>query len=270
MNIRQSLKAAAIAIPMMFGAGKAAAQAPEIVKAAEKIVTVDTLKAMEQKAADVPTLMIKRYKGHFQGSVKGGRIADGTLNYKEVGETVPVANILNPKSSVAIDGSFISGHELSGAGYQLRGTFEKGNDAFTARGIYSQGKVEKDVIGDIAYTRSFPLTRDLSATGKVGVEGGLIKNPANHDSYGTLNPHISAGLKYSHNFEGGARIGAKAEVGGAEPLNFKTHTRKSAGDPVVIANGEVEAGYKNISGFVTGGKDAIMGANVGAGVRVTF
>lgn len=270
MNIRNTLKAAAIALPMMFGAGKAAAQAPTIVKAAEKIVAADTLKAMEQKSADVPTLLIKRYKGHFQGSVKSGRIADGTLNYKEAGETVPVANILNPKSSVAIDGSFVNGNKLPGTGYRLNGTFEKGNNAFSATGVYSQGHNEKQVIGDMAYTRTFPLTRDLGATGKVGVEGALIKNPANHDSYGTVNPHISAGMKYAHEFDGGARIGAKAEVGGALPLNYKTHTRKSVQSPTVIANGEIEAGYKNITGFVTGGRDAVMGNNIGAGVRVKF
>ncbi|MCM1266192.1 MAG: hypothetical protein NC200_08345 [Candidatus Gastranaerophilales bacterium] len=270
MNIKNTLRAAAIAIPMMLGGGKAAAQAPTIVKAAEKVVAADTLKAMEQKSADVPTLMIKRYKGHFQGSVKGGKIADGTLNYKESGETVPVANILNPKSSVAIDGTFVSGSKLPGVGYQLGGTFEKGNNAFSARGVYSQGHAEKNIIGDMSYTRSFPLTHDISATGKVGVEGGIIKNPANHDSFGQLNPHISAGAKYSHTFEGGAKIGAKAEVGGALPLNYRTHTRKAVQSPTVIANGEIEAGYKNISGFVTGGRDAMMGNNIGAGVRVKF
>ena len=85
MNMK-TIKALAIALPMSLCAGKAGAQSSNILKAAERIVTTDstvvakdTLKALDAKAADARTYVMKKYNGHFNGNVRGGRIADGTL-----------------------------------------------------------------------------------------------------------------------------------------------------------------------------------------------
>ena len=266
MSIKTYLKAAAVALPLALGGGKAAAQSQNVIKAAEKIVATDTLRTMGN---DAKTLIIKSYKGTFNGNVVNGKIGNGTLSYMEKGRTVPVASLTNPKASLGIDGSFVHSQNLPGIGYKLRGTAEKGADAFDAVGIYSTAKGNHSIIGDVAYTRSFPLSRDFAATGKVGVEGAVHK-VVRGDSYGQLNPHISAGAKFKHNFNNGVTVGAKAEVGGAMPFNFKTHTRKSVENVKVIANGEVEAGYKNITGFVEGGRDAVMGNNIGGGVRIKW
>lgn len=275
MSIKTYLKAAAVALPLMFsGASKATAQSAQgMVKSAEKVITAgDTLKAMDQKAADARTLLLKRYKGHFQGSVKNGRIANGTLNYQEKGHTIPVATLAtnkNASTTLAVDGSYVGAKNLPSAGYKLTGSAEKGHDAFEASALYAGAKGKHDVIGNVSYTRSFPLAQDLSATGKASVEGAAHKI-TNGDSYGTIAPQLAAGLKYQHAFENGAKVGVKGELGGAQPFNFKSETLKSVGKTQFVANAEVEAGYKNVSAFVNGGKDAIMGNNIGGGVRIKF
>lgn len=270
MSIRTYLKAAAVALPLAFGGVKAAAQSPtRVLKAAEKVVSTDTLKTMENKAADARTLVIKKFKGQYQGSVKSGKLADGNLSYEEKGRTVPVASILNQKSSLSVDGSYVSGSKLPSAGYRLAGNAQKGNDAFSAAGVVSKDSKQTDVIGDVAYTRVFPLSQDLSATGSIGVEGAMHK-VKDADSYGSLYPRLTAGLKYRHNFDNGAFVGVKGEVGGAPEINFKSETLKTFNGGKFIADGEVEAGYKHISGFVAGGQDAAMGSNIRGGVRIHF
>jgi hypothetical protein len=272
MNIKSYLKAAVVALPLAIGGGKAAAQTPkQVAKLTERVVAADTLKAMEQKSNDVPTVLLKKYKGHYSGSIENGKIGNGTLTYKERGENVPVHNILTPASSVKIDGSFVSAKNLPGTGYRLNATFQKADDAFSATGIYSHGGKERDIIGDLSYTRMFPLSKDFSAKGGVGVEGTLVHHPKNNDSYGQILPHISTGVDYAHTFDSGVKVGAKTEIGGALPMNYKRNKSVSTvQSPKVTANAEVEAGYKNITGFVAGGKDAAMGANIGGGVRVNF
>lgn len=276
MSIKTYLKAAAVALPLMFsGASKATAQSAQgVMKSAEKVITAsDTLKAMDQKAADARTLLLKRYKGHFQGSVKDGKIANGTLNYQEKGHSVPVASLVSnnktANTTLAVDGSFINAKNLPSTGYKLSGSAEKGNDAFDASAILARGNGQHAILGNVAYTRSFPLAKDLNATGKASVEG-VARKINGGDSYGTVAPQLATGLKYQHTFEGGARVGVKGEVGGALPFNVKSETLKSVDRAQFVANAEVEAGYKNVSAFVNGGKDAIMGNNIGGGVRIRF
>jgi len=272
MSIRTYLKAAAVALPLAFGGVKATAQSAQgVLKSAEKVVTTDTLKTMDQKAVDARTLLLKRYKGHFQGDVKNGRISNGSLDYKEAGKTVPAASVVNANSSAVVtaEGSYVHGSKLAGAGYRLRGAVEKNHDTFDATAIFAKGNKKSDMVGDFSYTRNFPLTNGLNATGKLGAEGVAHKVNGG-DSYGTMAPHLTAGLKYQHAFDNGVKLGAKGEVGGAMPFNFKSETLKKVESPKFVANAEVEAGYKNVSAFVNGGKDAILGNNIGGGVRINF
>lgn len=270
MSIKTYLKAAAVALPLALGSTKAAAQSTEgIVKNAQKVITTDTLKTMDQKAADARAYVIKKYSGHYSGSVKNGKIDNGTLEYSEKGKSVPAASASNPETSIYIEGSYVSGSKLPSAGYRVAGGVEKGENAFDVAGVFSKGDGKTDVIGDVAYTRSFPLTEELDATGKIGVEGVMHKINGG-DSYGSLYPQIKAGLKYNHKFDNDAFINVKGEVGGAAAVNFKSETLKTAESGKFVANAELEAGYKNVSAFVNGGKDAAMGNNIGGGARVKF
>ncbi|MCD8377850.1 MAG: hypothetical protein LUB59_03585 [Candidatus Gastranaerophilales bacterium] len=267
MSIRTYLKAAAIALPLAFGGGKAAAQSQNIVKAAERIVAADTLKAMDNKAADAKTLLLKRYKGQYKGTVVNGKVGSGNLNYKEAGETVPVASIVNNNSKVTVDGGVYSAKDMPSAVYKISGTFTKGNNEVAASSAYSHKTGNTHFIEDVSYARKFPLTRDLAATGRVGAVGEVAK--VNGDKMGQANPYIKAGLQYNHKFMGGAKVGAKAEVGGAAIIKHNDNTTKVKSGKAIF-NAEAEAGYKNVSAFVSGGRDAVMGNNVGGGVRFTF
>ena len=66
------------------------------------------------------------------------------------------------------------------------------------------------------------------------------------------------------------KLAAKGEAGAAFKITEKEHTFHDIPNTKFVANAEAELGLKRTSVFVSGGKDAVYGNTVGAGVRVNF
>lgn len=280
MSIRTYVKAAAIALPMMAGGAKASAQT---VKSAVQhptttVAAADTLKTMSKDAKHI----VGRYRSQYSANIKNNKVVDSNVNYEETGKVLSNATTKTiikgngKNSSFKADAGLVHGVKLPSVGYRVAGEASRNNDAFQFAGVVSRksfGPQKKEVhmVGDIAYQRSFPIknVEGLSATGKVGVEGAMIKKDG-HDSYGAIYPNVTAGLKFNKKFSNNVKIGAKADAGVAQPVYYRTQSINPSKNIKAIANAEIEAGYKNVSAFVSGGHDAHMGGNIGGGVRFTF
>lgn len=278
-SIKTYVKAAAIAVPMMVGGAKASAQT--VAKEVRTVPAGETLKVMEQKTSDVKRI-VRNYKSRYTASIKNDSIVSSNVSYEETGkalssDTVVVKTISDcSKTKYTAGAGVVSGKNLPAEGFKLEGKAERNQDAFNVSGIVSKKtfgpkKQEIHVVGDIAYTRSFPIKSvdGLSATGKVGVEGAMIKKDG-HDSYGAIYPELRAGMKFNKGFDNNVKIGARVDAGVAQPVYFRTQSIHPSKSIKPVVNVEAEAGYKNVSAFVSGGKDAHMGTNIGGGIRYTF
>lgn len=275
MNVRQTLRAMAVAIPMaLVPSSKVAAQSANVVKAAENVVAADTVRALDAKAAEGRTLLLKSYKGHFKGNVAQGRIADGSLDYAEKGRTVPMSDFAtSDKTKLTFDASVISGRDLVGPGFRMHAGAERSNNIVDVTGMYStkSGTGRSTMMVDGSYTRAFPLGSGFDALGTVGTRYTVQREAfAGGDHHGVFSPELLGGIRYQHKFNNGVRVGAKGQVGGAHNILVKAEKYHPQTKTVVIANGEAEVGYKNVSLFANGGKDATAGGFVGGGARVTF
>lgn len=234
MSVKTYLKTIALSLPLLTGTVKAGAQTLNTaVKETQKVAVVDTLRAMEQKSVDVKNL------------IKGQK-----MNY-------------------SADAALYTAKDMPGVIYKVSGEAARKNNAFQVMGSVSTGKEQVHVVNGASYTRSFPIKEDLNATAKAGIEGAMVKFD-NHDSYGVIYPQVTGGLKYNHKFANNAKVGVKADAGVAQPIFYRLHNYKPNKNPRIVANCELEAGYKNTSAFISGGNDAHMGANIGGGVRVKF
>ena len=236
MNVRQTLKAMAVALPLaLTPASKATAQAANIVKNAEKIVVTDTLKAMENKAVDSRTLLLKKYNGHFNGNVVNGKIGNGKLDYAEKGRLVPASEYADKanKTSLNFDATFIKADNLPAPGFKIHGGLQKGKDGGANTIIRREA-----------------------------VKGG--------DHHGIFTPNLNAGMKYDHKFPSKVTVGATAEVGGGPAFYLKTDAGKTQVKRNVMYNAEARVGYKDVEVFGQAGRDDILGNQFGVGTRVKF
>lgn len=234
MNIKSYLKTVALTLPLLTGTVKAGAQSLKTVtKEAPKVAVVDTLKAMEQKSLDIKNV------------------------------------VQNKGMKYSLDAGVFGSKNMPGTIYKVSGEAERDNNTFSVISSFSTGKEQVHVVNGASYTRSFPIKEDLNATAKAGIEGAMVKFD-NHDSYGVIYPQVTGGLKYNHKFANNAKVGVKADAGVAQPIFYRLHNYKPNKNPRIVANCELEAGYKNTSAFISGGNDAHMGANIGGGVRVKF
>lgn len=282
MSIKSYAKVAAIALPMMAGGAKASAQAVKAVaeNPTTTVAAADTLKAMTNKASDAKVL-VKKYRSTYNANIRNNKVVNSNVTYEETGNIISDAKATVVKgngknSTFTAEAGLVHASKLPTVGYKVAGEAAKNNDAFQFAGIATrksfQPKIkEAQMVGDIAYQRSFPIKNvdGLAATGKVGVEGAMIKRDKK-DSYGVIYPRITAGLKYNKKFSNDVKIGAKADVGMAKPVYYRVQSFTPDKNIKAVANAEIEAGYKNVSAFVSGGHDAHLGGNIGGGVRFTF
>ena len=274
MNVVRGLKTLAVALPLSMMAGKASAQASNIVKSAEKIVVGDTAKAakstLDTMASDAKTYVFKKYNGHFKGNVKGGKIADGTLEYAEAGKTMPLP-VKKKGADISIGGGVFGSQYGPSIGYRLDGAVEKSNNLYEARAMYSSKGKESFMSTGAFYSKLFPVSKDVDLALKGGADC-TVKRLVGTDHYGILTPQATAGVRFHHKFANGGRIGAKAEAGAAYKTYFKDDVKNvEPGKQFKFGcNGEIEGGGENVTAFANGGIDPIFGANAGGGVRVKF
>lgn len=270
MNIR-SIRTMAVAGMMALGASssKAVAQSAQgIEKAAQEIVTKDTIKTVKGDVRDARTILLKKYHGHFDGSVKSGKVADGRLKYTEKGKTIlPPAK--NNGIAISADAGYVNGKDLVNGGIRVHGSAQTGNNVFDVTGVWAQKEPMTDWVAKGSYTRLFPVNNEFAVTAKAEAEG-VIHRVKGGDSFGEAWPQALVGGQYTHKFDNGMRLSAKAEAGAAFKITEKEHTFHDIPGAKFVANGEIEAGLNRTSVFVSGGRDAVMGNNVGAGVRVNF
>lgn len=279
MNIR-SLKTMAVAGLMAFSAGtaKVAAQtaqgtlnkASEIVVKDSSKVASDSLAAMKEGVRDARTILLKKYSGHFQGSVKQGRIADGSLEYAEKGKTILAPSKNANKINFAVDGGVTTGSEMCNqVGYKFHGSAQKHNTKFDVTGIYAGKEPKSDFIAKASATQFFPLNKDVSLLAKGEVEGA-IRRVRGGDSFGEAWPQLLGGAKYEHKFDNGMRVAVQGEAGVAAKITEKEHTFHDIPSAKFVYNAEGEFGVNQVSGFVGATKDAATGNGVYGGVRFRF
>lgn len=270
MNVRSMIASTFAAAAMMVPA-KSGAQANKVLNAAQNVVVADTVKAAKAGAQDAKTVLLKKYNGHFYGNVKNGKIAEGNLQYTEAGKTMFPEGAEKAKAEgigITIDAGVVSGKDMVNTGYRVQGAAQKGKDLFEVSGTYAMNEPQTDFIANASYTRLFPVNKDVSLTAKAGVEGA-IKRYTGQDNWGLAWPQVLGGAKFQHNFNG-IKVGAKAEAGVGASIVEKEHINHDVAKAAFLANGEIEAGINNVSAFISGGKDAIMGANIGGGLRINL
>lgn len=279
MNIR-SLRTMAVAGLMAFSAGatKVAAQtaqgtlnkASEIVVKDSAKVAKDSLGFAKEGVQDARTILLKKYSGHFQGSVKQGRIADGNLEYAEKGKTILAPSKNANKINFAFDAGVTTGSEMCNeVGYRFHGAAKKHNTQFDVTGIYSGKEPKSDFIAKASATQYFPLNKDISLLAK-GEAEGVIRRVRGGDSFGEAWPQVLAGARYEHKFDNGMRVALQGEAGGAVKITEKEHTFHDIPSAKFVYNAEGEFGINQVSGFVGATKDAAAGNGVYGGVRVRF
>ena len=268
MNVR-TIKTLAAASMMAFGVStKAVAQsAKTIQKAAQEIVTKDTIKTVKGDVRDARTVLLKKYHGHFDGNVKSGKIADGKLVYTEKGKTILPES--KNKVDIYADAGYVNGKDLVNGGIRLHGSAQTGNNLFDVTGVYAMKEPATDFVAKTSYTRLFPLNSEFALTGKAEAEG-VIHRVKGSDSWGAAYGSVQGGVKYAHKFDNGMKVAAKAEAGPAIGFTEKEDVAHAFKKTQFVANAELEAGLNRTSVFVSGGKDAVYGNNIGAGVRVQF
>ncbi len=270
MNIR-SLRTMAVAGLMAFSAGatKVAAQnAQTTLDKASTIVAKDTAKVVKDGVQDARTVLLKKYSGHFQGSVKQGRIADGNLEYAEKGKTIlePKPNKIN----FALDAGVTTGDELcNNVGLRFHGSAKKHNTKFDVTGIYAGKEPKSDFIAKASATQYFPLNKDFSLLAK-GEAEGVIRRVRGGDSFGEAWPQVLGGARYEHKFDNGMKVAVQGEAGPAFKITEKEHTFHDIPKAKFVYNAEGEFGINQVSGFVGATKDAAAGQGVYGGVRFKF
>ena len=270
MNIKSIGKFAVASLMAITPATKVAAQsAAETTKAAQEIVTKDTIKTVQGNVRDAKTILLKKYHGHFDGNVKAGKIADGKLDYAEKGKT-----ILPPEKSgkidIKADAGYVFGDNLvNNGGFRIQGSAQTGNNLFGVSGLVAHKDPCTDFVAKANYTRLFPVSRDVAITAKAEAEG-VINRVRGGDSYGQAWPQALVGAKYEHKFPSGMKFAARGEAGAGFKITEKEHSFHDIPNAKFVANAEAELGLNRTSVFVSGGKDAVYGNNVGAGVRVQF
>ena len=270
MNVRNFVKTAAVALPMAFAPMKGAAQsAAKVAENAQRIVAEDTIKAANTSGLqDARTVVLKKWNGHFDGSVKNGRIGDGNLVYNEKAKTLLPEK--KGKVDINIDANYIHGDELvNNGGFGLHGSAQAGNNLYDVAGLVAHKDPLTDFVAKASYTRLFPLGSGFAATAK-GEAEGVIHRVKTGDSWGAAYGSVKAGAKYEHKFDNGMRVAAKAEAGPAFGFTEKEDRFHDFQKVRFVADGELEAGMNKVSLFVKGGKDAVCGNNIGGGIRVNL
>ena len=207
MNIRNSIKAAAIALPMAIAPMKGAAQsAAHVADNAQRIVVADTAKAVKAGVQDARTVVLKRWDGHFDGSVVNGRIGNGKLLYNEKARTV-LAETAPEKTVFDINGQFLHANGLPSNAYRLEGTATKGHNEYGVATQYASGHGKSNFGGGISYARNFPLLdnhagSNLQAFGKLSATADIRRMAVeDKDHLGIAHATLVGGLR------GNARLG---------------------------------------------------------------
>ena len=279
MNVKNYLKAAAVALPLAVAPVKASAQSQNIVKAAERVLAADTLKAMDAKAKDARVLTLTSYKGKFCGDVKAGKINNGTLDYAEKGHDVPLMELANAnkKTMIGFEGSYIHANGLPSDAFKLEANIRRGNNEYGAHTMYSSGGGKSNFGGGGSYTRDFPLLNDhkgskLEAFGRLSATADIrrdrVTKPIDH--LGILHTDLVGGIKGNKKI-GDFNLGGEAYVGGGESIRLKANSDKKDSYSHLSYGGKIKVGFKKVYAFVTGGKaPETEGGFIGAGAGVKF
>lgn len=273
MNVRQTMKAAAIAIPMMFSHGKAAAQeATMLAQDTAKVVATDTLKVMDQASADARMLFNK------VDSIARSK-ADSIASTKS-------DSIQGKKPRFAFDAEYISARHLPQDGVRVHASARKNKDVFDVTGIFSGKHLRATMLADASYTRRFPVKKtpktSVDLTGSVGGTATIVRthDPVS-DQYGIWTPRLTGGVNYKKYFakSNSAVLRLKAEAGPA--VNIKsvaqTHGDNNKVKAAWYLNAEAEAGstdslkkHPQVSAIIGGGHHPTIGANIYGGFRYRF
>ena len=274
MNIKQTLKTAAVALPMVLGGtSNAAAQtAAHTAQTAGRVVAADTLKAMDNAAVDARTFIM-----HQIDSIAHAK-ADSISRVK-------ADSIDGKKVRFGVDAEYISARHLPQDGISLHAQARKGKDVYDATGVFAGKHNRATMFFDGSYTRRFPVSKNdstLNLTGSVGGTATIVRThePVS-DQYGIYSPRITGGIDYMKQFakNNTAVLRLKAEAGPA--VNIKSVAQTHADNKKVKAswylNGEAEVGssdsfkkHPQVSVLVGGGHHPTIGANIYGGFRYRF
>lgn len=277
MNIRQTIKAAAVALPLAIAPMKSAAQsAAHVAENAQKIVAVDTAKVAKAGVQDARTIILKKWDGHFDGNVVNGRIGNGKLKYNEKAKTI-LAETATPKTTFDISGQYVHANGLPSDAYKLEGYARRGNNEYGVVTQYASGNGKSNFGGGISYTRDFPLLDNhagskLEAYGKLSAIADIRRDKVTKpiDHLGIAHTTLVGGIKGNVKV-GNVNLGADAYAGGGESIRIKANSDKKDTYSHLAYGAKIKAGFKNVYAFVTGGKaPETNGGFVGAGAGVKF
>ncbi len=275
MNIRNTLKSAVIALPLLFGHGNAAAQkvAHTAVKDTARTTAVDTLKAMDNMAVDARTFVMNK-----ADSVKADSVAKKNV------ETViayKADSMANHRTKVEADVSIGAAHHLPGGiGTRAHVGIQKHKDVFDASAMYSTAHGKSTMYGDGQYTRLFPSKkiRNFQYTAGIGLNNTVvrdIKEGAQH--YGVFSPRVTAGFRYKtpmtyREWPTDSYFAIKAEAGPAAKIQYNNNAKPNNNKvkPALYVNTEAEFGKKHVAAFGRVGHSPVLGFNAGVGVRYKF
>ena len=278
MNVRQSMKAAAIAIPMMFSKGNASAQTANVAQTAVKAVVTDTVRSAKDTLAvmDSAAIDAKAFL-HRVDSVAHAK-ADSVANLK-------ADSIYGKKPRFTVDASYITARYLPQDGVRLHAQARKNKDVFDATGVFAGKHMRATMFFDGAYTRRIPVSKNDSTLNLTASAGGTATIVRTHeplsDQYGIYSPRLAFGVNYKKYFgeNKGGVLRLKAEAGPA--VNIKsvaqTHTDNNKVKGAWYLNAEAEAGsgyslnkHPQVSVFLGGGHHPVVHANLYAGFKYRF
>lgn len=279
MNIRNTLKSAAIALPLLFGHGNAAAQkvAQSTVKDTARTVAVDTMKAMNQASVNARTFVMNSAKTDSIINAK----ADSIVNARTAEVTAKKADsIAKYRPKVAVDVSVGDAHHLPNLGTRAHVSIEKGRNVFDASALYATKSHRSTMFGDGSYKRIFPSkkVRNLEYTAGVGLSNTIERDSrVSSKHYGEFSPRVTAGFRYKtpmtyREFPSDSYFAIQAEAGPAAKIkynaNYRSDNNKVKG--AFYLNTEAEVGKKHWSIFGRTGHSPQLGYNAGAGIRYKF
>ena len=269
MNMKSTLKALAVALPLSVAPVKASAQAAQITEGAQKVLTASAKDTLKVAAQDARTVVLKQYNGHYKGSVVNGKVGSGALDYAERGKTALYEE--NVKPNVHVGASFLSADKLPSAGLKIEGGLVKEKNGFDVSFAYASKNGYSDMIADASYKRVLPLGSGFQAYGKAGANSHIYRQAVvGGDHYGRFTPYAEGGISYDHKFPNKVTVGASAGVGGGPAIALKANPDKSQVVKNIHYGGEARVGYDKVEVFGRGGHDDLLGKNFEIGGRYKF
>ena len=277
MNIRNTIKAAIVALPLMFGHGSAAAQkiTHTAVKDTARTTAVDTLKAMDNMAVDARTFVMN--KADSVAKAKADSVARAAEDSIAIAKSETVAS--NRTKLAADVSAVVGGTKMPGVAPKVHVAVERGKNLIDVSAFHSASGGTTTFMVDGQYSRLFQSKKNKNLQYSVGAGASntvLRDVPGGWDDYGVLSPRVTAGVRYKTALKKGSKnapnLSLKAEAGPAANIKFvaQTHADDRKFKPGFYMNTEAAVGKKHWEGFVNAGHHPYVGFNGGVGVRYKF